>query len=421
MTPSERFIPVTREMIVHNLLHLPQLVFEVTDACNLNCKYCGYSDLYQGYDRREDKYLSFEKAKSLLDYLTGMWRKHFPPSLQTYVFISFYGGEPLLNMPFVKKVIEYLESLPPAGKQYVYSMTSNAMLLDRHMDYLAEKRFHLLVSLDGDREADSYRTDRAGRPSFDRVYRNVCALRKKHPAYFERFVNFNSVIHNRNSVESTHRFIREHFGKPPRLAPLNNSGIRPDKKEEFERTYRNIYESFSQASDCEQLEADMFLTSPRVSRLLEFTSKYSGNTFQNFNYLLIDPARLKLTPTGTCHPFGKKMFVTVNGKILQCEKINHEFALGRIGEDGRIELDPDRIARRHNDYIFRYVRQCRSCAIQDSCSQCVFQIDDLAREGSRCRSYRTQAQQERFVNSALDYLRDHPRMYRKTLEEISIS
>jgi uncharacterized protein len=34
------------EMIEKNLEKLYQLTFEVTDACNLNCKYCGYGDFY---------------------------------------------------------------------------------------------------------------------------------------------------------------------------------------------------------------------------------------------------------------------------------------------------------------------------------------------------------------------------------------
>lgn len=37
---------ITAESIRQNLINLPQIVFEVTDACNLRCKYCGYAGLY---------------------------------------------------------------------------------------------------------------------------------------------------------------------------------------------------------------------------------------------------------------------------------------------------------------------------------------------------------------------------------------
>jgi sulfatase maturation enzyme AslB (radical SAM superfamily) len=43
------------EHISHALANLPQLVFEVTDACNLKCKYCGYGEFYGNYDSRGNK------------------------------------------------------------------------------------------------------------------------------------------------------------------------------------------------------------------------------------------------------------------------------------------------------------------------------------------------------------------------------
>ena len=45
---NDKFQLVDANQIEYNLIHLKQLVFEVTDACNLKCKYCGYADFYQG-------------------------------------------------------------------------------------------------------------------------------------------------------------------------------------------------------------------------------------------------------------------------------------------------------------------------------------------------------------------------------------
>ena len=38
---------INKEDVERNLINLKRLVFEVTDACNLRCKYCGYADLYE--------------------------------------------------------------------------------------------------------------------------------------------------------------------------------------------------------------------------------------------------------------------------------------------------------------------------------------------------------------------------------------
>lgn len=84
--------------IRYNLINLKQLVFEVTDACNLRCKYCGYAEFYDGYDTRANKNLSFEKSKQILDYLLNLWKENCTAEVTSLVSIGFYGGEPLMNM-----------------------------------------------------------------------------------------------------------------------------------------------------------------------------------------------------------------------------------------------------------------------------------------------------------------------------------
>ena len=74
---NDKFQLVDANQIEYNLIHLKQLVFEVTDACNLKCKYCGYADFYQGYDERINKMLPFKKAQLIIDYLHDLWRKNY--------------------------------------------------------------------------------------------------------------------------------------------------------------------------------------------------------------------------------------------------------------------------------------------------------------------------------------------------------
>lgn len=63
-------------------------------------------------------------------------------------------------------------------------MTTNAMLLHRYMDFLQENCFHLLISLDGNKENDGYRMDKVGHSSFERVVANVDILQKNIPIIF---------------------------------------------------------------------------------------------------------------------------------------------------------------------------------------------------------------------------------------------
>ena len=405
--------------IFHNLRNLPQLVFEVTDACNLRCKYCGYGNIYEGYDKRENLNFSLYRAKTIIDYLHSLWKKKHCVDVTQVMSIGFYGGEPLLNIIFIKDIIQYIESLSFVGKKFIYSMTTNGILLDEHMDYLVQKQFRLLISLDGDKEAQSYRVNANNQNSFEKVFNNVNLLRNKHSEYFNKFVRFNSVLHNKNSVGSIYYFIKNTFGKIPSITPLNSSGIKPEMIEEFNKTYRNYNESIKEAANCEALRADLFIDNPETRKILNYLYYNTDTVFGGFNDLLKQKTKGINIPTGTCIPFSKKMFITVKGRILQCERINHEFALGWVTDEG-VKLDFEAIAKQHNDYVFRYAKQCEKCGNRTACMQCVYQIDDIHDPNTRCRGFCTEAQKEKQNEQCLRYLSEHPELYKRLLNEVVI-
>jgi uncharacterized protein len=52
-----------------------------------------------------------------------------------------------LNMPFIKAVVEYIEKkINVSHCHFRFSMTTNALLLHKYMDYLKEHDFYLLIS-----------------------------------------------------------------------------------------------------------------------------------------------------------------------------------------------------------------------------------------------------------------------------------
>lgn len=89
-------------------------------------------------------------------------------------------------MKLVKETIAYIESLNLPSLIFNYNTTTNAMLLDRYMDYLVEKNFSILISLDGNEVQSAYRVDKHGNSSFSRVVRNVKKLQETYPDYFEK-------------------------------------------------------------------------------------------------------------------------------------------------------------------------------------------------------------------------------------------
>lgn len=222
-------------------------------------------------------------------------------------------------------------------------------------------------------------------------------MKEKYPDYFNERVNFNSVLHNKNSVEEIYRFFKNKYNKIPSIGELNNVGIRKEMQEMFNTTYRNSNESLHQSEHYEEIERDMFIRSGSYQSVTLFLHQYSGFVFKDYTDLLFDRNKQKTVPTGTCIPFSKKMYVTVNGKILPCERIGHQFALGEI-TDTEVHLDVKAIANKYNVYYSKFENLCGKCKNTKSCIQCIYNVSDLDRKPV-CHGYMNEESFQNYVNS----------------------
>ena len=93
--------------IAEYLANTPQITFEITERCNLSCVYCGYGKLYSNKDMRKGRELPLDNAITLLQYLQNLWDAGYDTQGDSNIIISFYGGEPLLNMPFIYGCLLY--------------------------------------------------------------------------------------------------------------------------------------------------------------------------------------------------------------------------------------------------------------------------------------------------------------------------
>ena len=405
---------ITADTVGYNLAQLSQLVFEVTDACNLACKYCAFGDLYSGYDRRESQYMKFEDAKAVIDFLVDFWRRFPTEAEEPNTTVSFYGGEPLLNFPLIEQIVSYVESLS-ISRHFRFSMTSNCMLLDRYMDFLAEKQFSLLCSLDGDAFADGYRVDHKGNPSFERVFANIKALQSRYPSYFSANVNFNSVLHNRNSVEAVFDFIHNEFGKNPGYAELSNVGVRPEMQDAFDAAFRNMSESLHQAHRYTEISEKIIVDDPERNAAFMYLDSWSGNVFSSYMDLLREEES-RFIPAATCSPFSKKMFIKVDGKILQCERIPHMFSLGTV-QNAEVHLDLEEVANIFNGYLDSIQNRCSICAQKQDCPQCLFTLNWREGEIPGCKYFLRTKPHSTQRDQCMSFIYSHPDSYRQFFEE----
>ncbi|MBD5307691.1 MAG: radical SAM peptide maturase [Bacteroides sp.] len=396
------------ELLKENLANLRHLVIEVTDGCNLRCKYCGYGELYSNYDARQNQKMSFDDFKAIFEYLKQLWDSPLNASHENTIAIGFYGGEPLLNFNLIHNVISYIESLNITNVSFIYTMTTNAMLLDRYMDYIVEKDFQMLISLDGNEYNDSYRVTSDGRPSFSTVERNVLALKNRYPDYFDSSVEFNAVLHNRNSVESIATYIWDTFGKVPRISDLNTNGVAPAKKDEFYAMFKNFYQSYDEAKNCEVLERGGKLK-PDDRNMSSFLDASVSNTYQSYRDLFFSND-ISYIPTGTCVPFDRKIFLTVNGKILPCEKIGQEISLGSV-KDGKVEIDFEEVSSLYEESYNQVVERCPSCFQWKNCSLCMHYIPRINGKKSCDRYLNKDRYRSSYHSQYLSLLENNPKSF----------
>jgi His-Xaa-Ser system radical SAM maturase HxsB len=85
------------------------------------------------------------------------------------VTIEFQGGEPLVNFPVVKHVIEYAtEQNKSVGKQIEFTMVSNLAMMDEEkLAYLLDHRVQICTSIDGPKHLHDKQRKLPGLSAFD--------------------------------------------------------------------------------------------------------------------------------------------------------------------------------------------------------------------------------------------------------------
>lgn len=413
---------IRRQYTVQNIerafYNADNVVFEATDACNLKCKYCGYGDMYCDYDERKNRYMKFDTVRCVLDNLCKFWESGINSSSNKSVLIGFYGGEPLLNFQLIKDTIEYLNLISLPNIEFQYNMTTNATMLYKHIDFLVKNNFRILVSLDGTEYNHSYRVFHNGKNSHSKVLSDIKKIMNQYPQFYKEKINFNAVLHDRNSVEAINDFIQTELGKIPKINQLNNSGIKDGKKEEFAQLFNSYFKSVSSSRKQDDLINDRFIDDANVHALSSFLRLYNSNQFDSYINFFNKLISYSLIQTGTCVPFEKKIYVTVNNKILACERISQKYILGKI-ENMRVVVDFEQIVKIYDTFLENIYRLCKNCYRSGKCNQCIFQFEEINEE-TVCWGFQNEAQFSDMIGRNVSFLEKYPTLFNKLIREVFI-
>ncbi|MCX7746419.1 MAG: SPASM domain-containing protein [Clostridia bacterium] len=139
-------IPLSHESSSTNPdhIHISSIWLNVSDNCNLRCKYCFIPPTTSDSTRLMSK----ETARAAVMKLASWWKpnRNCPPPR-----IMFFGGEPLLNREIVEYTIHFSKEWSRSfGVPFDYRMVTNATLLtDQDIELYKRERILVHVSIDG--------------------------------------------------------------------------------------------------------------------------------------------------------------------------------------------------------------------------------------------------------------------------------
>ena len=140
----------------------PHLHIVITTLrCNQSCKYCHASRTSMD---RVDTDMSLETAKKVVD--------HAMQTTSNYVNFEFQGGEPTVNMPVIRFIVEYSrEKNRYENKLLEHSLVTNmTYMTEENAEWLIDNEVLVCTSLDGPEELHNYnRTWRADQNAYQNV------------------------------------------------------------------------------------------------------------------------------------------------------------------------------------------------------------------------------------------------------------
>jgi uncharacterized protein len=169
--------------------------------CNLDCKYCFYLE-------KESLYPQVEKWAMREEVLDSYIRQYIEAHDSADVSFAWQGGEPtLLGVEYFRRLVQ-IQKKYANGKRIQNAFQTNGVLLnDDWAALFKENEFLIGLSIDGPRELhDTYRVDKGGQPTFDKVMRGMETLKRNG-------VEFNTLttVHAGNADHplEVYRFLKE--------------------------------------------------------------------------------------------------------------------------------------------------------------------------------------------------------------------
>ncbi|MCL2052317.1 MAG: Cys-rich peptide radical SAM maturase CcpM [Lachnospiraceae bacterium] len=344
---------------------IAKITLQLTQDCNLRCKYCIYSEVHSLSQRSHSaKSMSWETAKKAIDFL----REHSVDSPN--VNIGFYGGEPLLEFPLLKKIIAYSkESF--LGKEISFNMTTNGTVLnDEMIMYLKDENVTLMISLDGPKEInDLNRVFADGTGTFDTVAERVNRVKEIAPDYAEK-LQISMVMDPGNDFDcineiciSGSEFQKLYISPTLLERELGHENVSFSSDYVWKIEY-NFFLALLSHYGRYPKELVSPIAEKGIAQALEEYPRIASGAF----------LRETDVPSGPCIPGQMRLFINVDGLFFPCERVSEKSIAMCIGSlDDGFNL---KNAKNILNIGSLTEKECKNCWCFRYCNMCAKKADN---------------------------------------------
>jgi uncharacterized protein len=313
-----------------------RVVLLPTTDCNLKCIYCYASS-------GENKVnMSFEKAKASIDFIAQNALK----TGQKKIGISFHGGgEPFMNYNLIQDAVDYTEQVcKDKSLKSNYSVVTNAVLNKEQLNFLADNRFRVNISLDGPEDIQNFqRPMKDGKSSYEHVMKTIKFMEENKQNYGIRSTITN---YNLGRLPEMIDFFKENTSlKDVHFEPVFECG-RCEKTQTKEPDSKEFLEKIVEAKDYAETKG--------------IEIYYSGGRFDS-------------TTDHFCGAAGSNFILTPYGDITTCLEVSspndprrERFYIGQQNNGG-FEINQDKI-----DYLksrtVNKITHCTDCFSKYNCA-----------------------------------------------------
>ena len=342
--------------------NLSHLVLCLTERCNLRCRYCLHTAEAAWVRPHGTRSMSRALAIQSLQYFLARVDPQQRPA------VSFYGGEPLLELDLLEQVVLAGRQLP-RGDEIRFTIDTNGTGLDEAArDLVIREEIHLQVSLDGPEAFhDLNRVNGSGTGSHARIMQNLDALLQKDPTAARR-LSCMVTLAPPTDLMAVAGFFQDFppfrkcgiAGQPHVSVNLANlQGLQwPAGPEDFAALREQLNEA-----------AAMYLQAVKDGNLDSLSPVIRG---------LFEPGLRKLerrsraplgasfTPGGNCRPGRHKLHVGVDGELTPCERTGPTQELGTLPGG----IVGGKVRDLQEDFFAAVRDQCLNCWALRLCGAC---------------------------------------------------